>query len=571
MRASTLLLALAALPGAARAALCYPTCVAGGHGSADTCTFTATLDVFASSTGYYKFEECGDEVNPTLAVKRGAITKFVQNDASNWMHPLGFAYEPDGAHKGVNELEPGLAGAPGVTHACTADNKCDAPMYYFPDGVGGSTYVGAAGGDTYRSGCYSTSTHTVTCTSMDVINAGGCPGGDTHLVWTECGGEDFGLDYYEPNNFVRRQDWRAFGTEPADEDSGAAEGTLYGLGDMHVDVQITQDTTTEFFYFCHIHNWMSGRIKVIESGDWDSKPAAGSADVIALGYEYESLSDFDASCGTHGIGEYAEGGALHHLCGDTAFVCPASSGQTESSVLFEKCLNAMDCAMHHEMKVAIHPTAPSVTFMHQMIPHHENAVRMSKALLKIDPDEGGRRHLRAVYDATHAVGSLKSARRLDDEASYGAIDLEDLAYEIIAVQNYQIMNMRNTFAETMPDTIGEKHNGGATSDSYVIDTGYECEEGVETACPSGQYRLTDDGNCEAIPEDTACPAGQYRITDAGKCEPVPEHTACSNKKSGGGFGRADVILLFIGLGIGGCFTAIAFCCGKCMAPKKQLA
>ena len=155
------------------------------------------------------------------------------------------------------------------------------------------------------------------------------------------------------------------------------------------------------------------------------------------------------------------------------------------------------------------------------------------------------------------------------------------------------MNMRNTFAETMPDTIGEKHNGGATSDSYVIDTGYECEEGVETACPSGQYRLTDDGdcgaipegtacpsgqyrltddgNCEAIPEDTACPAGQYRITDAGKCEPVPEHTACSNKKSGGGFGRADVILLFIGLGIGGCFTAIAFCCGKCMAPKKQLA
>ena len=91
------------------------------------------------------------------------------------------------------------------------------------------------------------------------------------------------------------------------------------------------------------------------------------------------------------------------------------------------------------------------------------------------------------------------------------------------------MNMRNTFAETMPDTIGEKHNGGATSDSYVIDTGYECEEGVETA------------------------------------------KADTKKKSGGGFGRADVILLFIGLGIGGCFTAIAFCCGKCMAPKKQLA
>ena len=90
------------------------------------------------------------------------------------------------------------------------------------------------------------------------------------------------------------------------------------------------------------------------------------------------------------------------------------------------------------------------------------------------------------------------------------------------------MNMRNTFAETMPDTIGEKHNGGATSDSYVIDTGYECEEGVETACPSGQYRLTDDGDCGAIPEGTACPSGQYRLTDDGNCEAIPEDTACAS-------------------------------------------
>jgi hypothetical protein len=526
MHGTTLLLALAAaaLPGAARAALCYPTCVSGGHST--TCTFTATLDVFASSTGYYKFDECGDEVNPTLAVMRGATTKFIQNDASNWMHPLGFAYEPDGAHKGVNELEPTLAGAAGVTDGCTATKTCDAPMYYFPDGSGGSKYVGAAGGDTYRSYCYNYVSHSGSCISMDAINDGtGCTGATE--MWTAsatCGGEDFGLDYYEPHNFVRRQDWRAYGTQPADEDAGTAEGTLYALGNMHVDVKITQAATKEFFYFCHIHNWMSGRIKVIEAADWASTPTAGSADVIALGYEYETLSAFDKTCGTHGIGDYAEGGDLYHLCGDTNFVCPAPSAQNYKSMLFEKCLNAMDCAMHHEMKVAVHPTAPSVTFMHQMIPHHENAVRMAKSLLKIDPDEGGRRHLRAVYEATHAFGSRKSARRLDDEASYGAIDLADLAWEIIAVQNYQIMNMRNTFAETMPDTIGEKYMGGATSNSYVIDTGYECDEGVDTQA--------------------------------------------KKKKSASGLNPAGVVTLFLGLGIGGCVGAMAFRAGLYVGDRS---
>ena len=33
---------------------------------------------------------------------------FDQLDSSNWYHPLGFAYYPDGAHDGVDELEEGV-------------------------------------------------------------------------------------------------------------------------------------------------------------------------------------------------------------------------------------------------------------------------------------------------------------------------------------------------------------------------------------------------------------------------------------------------------------------------------
>lgn len=39
---------------------------------------------------------------------RGETYVFDQLDASNWYHPLGFAYYPDGAHEGVDELEEGV-------------------------------------------------------------------------------------------------------------------------------------------------------------------------------------------------------------------------------------------------------------------------------------------------------------------------------------------------------------------------------------------------------------------------------------------------------------------------------
>jgi hypothetical protein len=47
---------------------------------------------------------------------------------SNYYHPLGFAYFPDGAHDGVDELEPGIG--LGTDMACVKSLTCPAPMYF---------------------------------------------------------------------------------------------------------------------------------------------------------------------------------------------------------------------------------------------------------------------------------------------------------------------------------------------------------------------------------------------------------------------------------------------------------
>merc|ERR1711977_665890 len=62
--------------------------------------------VFKVNLWEYQYEVEGCEgVAPTLKIKRGVEYTFVQEDVSNWYHPLGLAYYPDGAHDGVPELE----------------------------------------------------------------------------------------------------------------------------------------------------------------------------------------------------------------------------------------------------------------------------------------------------------------------------------------------------------------------------------------------------------------------------------------------------------------------------------
>jgi len=44
-------------------------------------------------------------------------------------HLIGFAYEADGAHVNVDELEPGIV-PPGTSLTCDTDNSCPSPYYY---------------------------------------------------------------------------------------------------------------------------------------------------------------------------------------------------------------------------------------------------------------------------------------------------------------------------------------------------------------------------------------------------------------------------------------------------------
>lgn len=83
---------------------------------------------------------------------------------------------------------------------------------------------------------------------------------------------------------------------------------------------------------------------------------------------------------------------------------------------YEKCLHAIDCQMHWDMYTETTPNSDKiVTFMQQMIPHHQNAVNMAKLLLK---------------QAT--------------QSEIAAVDgLEDILHNIINTQNYQIHQFRN--------------------------------------------------------------------------------------------------------------------------------
>lgn len=314
------------------------------------CTFTAKVDLFASSTGYFKFEECGDEPHPTLEMRQGWKYKFLQNDDTNWFHPLGFAYEADGAILGVDELEPGIsrAGDP-----CDSDNTCQAPRYFVEGKFVGDSFDNANG----------------------------------------IAGEDFGLDVYEPAFQQGRGDWQ----EQRDKGRG-----------FFVEVTLTDSKNTDdLFYFCHIHGGMSGRIVVLDETGEAVNP---NPNTPPLPYGREVPSDFDSKCGTFGTGDFQRGSKL---CPANDYVfCDNDSEAADPE--FSECMFALDCHMHHYMRVNLEADK-TAAFMHQMIPHHENAVNMAKVALKFGIEEG---------------------KDPDGE-------VEQLMYEIINNQNAQITFMRN--------------------------------------------------------------------------------------------------------------------------------
>ncbi|CAM9664358.1 unnamed protein product, partial [Ascophyllum nodosum] len=88
---------------------------------------------------------------------------------------------------------------------------------------------------------------------------------------------------------------------------------------------------------------------------------------------YEPLvrDEFDVECGSFGSVAYApkEGTFESELCPNQKFFC----GDPDDT--FDRCMHAIDCKMNYEMRIERASDASNtVAFMHQMIPHHENAV-----------------------------------------------------------------------------------------------------------------------------------------------------------------------------------------------------
>jgi hypothetical protein len=77
--------------------------------------------------GYFTFNECPGMINPTIGVEVGETYIFVQEDRSNWYHPMGFAYFPDGEHDSKDELEPVITQ---TGSDCVTTSTCPSPRYF---------------------------------------------------------------------------------------------------------------------------------------------------------------------------------------------------------------------------------------------------------------------------------------------------------------------------------------------------------------------------------------------------------------------------------------------------------
>jgi len=303
--------------------------------------------------GEYEVEGCNG-TSPTLVLERDQTYTMIQEDVTNWMHPLGFAYYPDGAHgfkqyAEVPELEePHPETCNEQQFLCNPNNQSakvrQAPVYGI-DGVF-----------------------------------------ETLDNWNE--GTSGGLDVYEPGFQVPQDQWK----------------------EHKYAVQLTiprESKTQTFFYFCHIHSGMSGMIKVKdpEGGIFVPNKLVQSFDPDQY---YAKQSHFDAGCGTSEVSEFHE--SREYFCPNMNFLC-----EKDDNPHFSRCMEAIDCKMNYEMRVEEHSN-PLVVFMHQMIPHHENAVNMARIALK------------------HA----KSGEGFNDET----LDVPALLRDIINTQNKQIQDMQ---------------------------------------------------------------------------------------------------------------------------------
>lgn len=161
---------------------------------------------------------------------------------------------------------------------------------------------------------------------------------------------------------------------------------------------------------------MTGRIKLLKDGS-----PINAEDTPVIDYEYDMPTGFDAECGTFMLNDFQ----LPNPECPSRFVCGAERVGGDYAK-FAGCIDAMNCHMMAGMTTGSSAGSEVALFIHQMIPHHQNAVNMAKALLK--------------------TGMLSCDDITDDENADCA--MEAILRDIINTQNFQIQGMR-AYAEEM--------------------------------------------------------------------------------------------------------------------------
>jgi hypothetical protein len=161
---------------------------------------------------------------------------------------------------------------------------------------------------------------------------------------------------------------------------------------------------------------MGGRIKLLSGGE----------PINEMNFPYHKIyfappSDYDVECGTYGLENYQ----LPHPECPHRFVCNVDEVQDSAISSFASCLESMNCHMFAGMTT--HATQGDVAlFIHEMIPHHQNAVNMAKSLL------------------------AKWSQKCDDLSGADESDdcvMETILREIINGQNAQIQIMRQVLSD----------------------------------------------------------------------------------------------------------------------------
>ena len=116
---------------------------------------------------------------------------------------------------------------------------------------------------------------------------------------------------------------------------------------------------------------MSGRIKILKDG-----VPVNSEDDPPLGYTYDEPGIFDQSCGSFGLDPFQ----LPNPVCPSQFVCGVDESN-QALADFAACIDAMNCHMLAGMTTGVKASSQTALFIHQMIPHHQNAVNMAKAVL----------------------------------------------------------------------------------------------------------------------------------------------------------------------------------------------